>query len=534
MAASRLGRGGGAEEAALLRRGHSRHPVHPRPLDIVCGVVLMMLIQAMAWGEAHRSTDIIVLNVAPQDASVFLTWNPVSHDPARSYELFWRLPASTTWQRIQVQGREHYTLTGLANNTEYEFFIRVPGSTIPRSRIARQTPRVRTSCTATRLFCSPQEAERWMLSMGIDPLSLKCRGKEVKGWDLQVPNCIYSTGDSTTFFLLNRAVDSIFTPPMARALKYIPNLARQAIWPEKNPFSHPASFPMEVERMEPANIGKVQKYLLAYSYRIKYHERFSSRITWFIPENPRNVYAIYHEGHGDSGVWAAPQTIDWLLEQGFIVINIDMPLFGANRADRTESLVNHNDLDEFDEGLESPVSILVLPVKFVVDMIYRDFNARKEYYNDLDHYIKIPNILMIGRSGGGWTSTIYGTIDRRITASVSVAGFVPLSLRLPSNISDYEQQLPHLYDVVTYEDFMKASGSIGALYIYNAKDSCCFRVQSTSPLVGYIKESSIQYGKYIDIWIDEENTEHSISERGYEVLGQFLESVGFWQLAANP
>jgi len=75
---------------------------------------------------------------------------------------------------------------------------------------------------------------------------------------------------------------------------------------------------------------------------------------------------------------------------------------------------------------------------------------------------------------------------------------------------------------------MKTAGSMAALFMYNAHDPCCFSIDVNSDLVKYLNDASIQLGKTIEVWIDEENNEHSISERGYEVLEDFLKSVQFW------
>ncbi len=110
-----------------------------------------------------------------------------------------------------------------------------------------------------------------------------------------------------------------------------------------------------------------------------------------------------------------------------------------------------------------------------------------------------------------------------------MAGVVPMSMRLlpgsPGDLGDYEQNVPHIYDVVTYEDFMKATGSVGSLYIYNLHDPCCFQVSTDSELVKYLEDASTKYGKAIEVWVDEENYQHSISPQGYDVLEEFINTI---------
>jgi hypothetical protein len=216
------------------------------------------------------------------------------------------------------------------------------------------------------------------------------------------------------------------------------------------------------------------------------------------------------------------ETISWLLKRGVAVINMDMPLNGANTLDISDILKHHGDFLRFDDGSQSTIALFLLPVKIVVDMIYTTIN-------NSGHKFKL---LMIGRSGGGWTTALYGTIDPRVHLAVPVAGLIPLSMRLISDsgrdIGDYEKFLPDLYDIVTYEDMMKATGLHGSLFIYNAHDPCCFSVQKASDLERYLNDAATRYEKRIDVWIDEDNLEHSISARGYEVLDDYLESMQFW------
>jgi hypothetical protein len=204
------------------------------------------------------------------------------------------------------------------------------------------------------------------------------------------------------------------------------------------------------------------------------------------------------------------------------VINMDMPLNGLNTLDISDILENHGHFLRFNDGYQSPLALFLLPVKIVVDMIYTTMNSLGQEFQ----------LLMIGRSGGGWTTAVYSTIDPRVHIAVPVIGLIPLSMRLssesPHDIGDYEQFIPDLYDVVTYEDIMKAAGLHGSLFMYNTHDPCCFRIEESSDLVQYLNDAAVRYEKQINIWIDEDNLEHSISERGYEVLDEFLESMQYW------
>jgi hypothetical protein len=474
---------------------------------------------ADALAAAVSCGDALFLNAAPQDGHVFLTWNQCGSSAGYSYDLYWRPVGGTPWNKVVVHERAQYAVTNLVNDLEYEFYVTLAGSKTVRSRITKQTPRVRADCSSPGFFCSQQEADRWLRSIRVDPLTLHCRGKPIETWDLNAPNCYYASDDFSLNFLLLRSADSVFNPPPDRLLGHIRSLAVKAIWPNTNPFDNPENFSAEVQVVDPPIIGAVTAFAEAKSYTIKYDLQLSSRITWFTPPQLTIGYAIYHEGHGGSGVDIGSETINWLLERGWVVINIDMPLIGANAVDISSDLQVHNDLMKLDTGDNSPVGLFLLPVKHVVDMIV---GAAHNSENK-------TKLIMIGRSGGGWTTTLYGAIDQRIDVAIPVAGVIPMSLRLlpgsPGDLGDYEQSAPHVYDVVTYEDLMKATGSLGSLYMYNFHDPCCYEVSPDSEFVKYLESASEKYAKVVEVWVDEENYQHSISPQGYVILEQFINMI---------
>ena len=89
---------------------------------------------------------------------------------------------------------------------------------------------------------------------------------------------------------------------------------------------------------------------------------------------------------------------------------------------------------------------------------------------------------MIGISGGGWTTVLYPAIDQRISHAVSVAGSIPLELRiLDRDKGDYEQWLPELYRIANYYDLyvLASFGTDRKLSQYfNSDDSCCFAARN--------------------------------------------------------
>jgi len=132
-------------------------------------------------------------------------------------------------------------------------------------------------------------------------------------------------------------------------------------------------------------------------------------------------------------------------------------------------------------------------------------------------------IMLIGRSGGGFTAYLAGALDHRVDFVASIAGGTPLSIRLAApweayELGDYEQYAPHLYDVVTHENLMVAAGTRGSFFAYNARDTCCFQIGGADPLVGYLRHAGIVQGKQISVFSDPTFVGHALSPAGYDAF----------------
>lgn len=111
-------------------------------------------------------------------------------------------------------------------------------------------------------------------------------------------------------------------------------------------------------------------------------------------------------------------------------------------------------------------------------------------------------IYMIGLSGGGWTTTVVTSLCPRIVKGYSVAGDLPLDLRVPpGDTGDWEQQNPPL-DYRTM--YAMAAGRL--LHIFNAYDYCCFRYTGTEDELG---------GPFV---VDYTHSDHKISQWALKVI----------------
>lgn len=471
-------------------------------------------------------SDTLVVTAAPQDRAVFLTWSPVA---AASYVVRWRVKRASEWKAIAVGQSARRALSGLHNGVPYEFRIeaRLAGG-IATSAVVTAIPRARPNCASldylagpprVSFFCTQAALDAYLQQRGIDPQSLRCRQRPVAAWMDEAPDCHYVAPNNDQLLLL-RSADAAFTgaggyPPAAVVRQH----ARQAIWGSVSPFDAQGRTTPPMRPLPGPLVGSVTKYASAQSFAITSSPNVSSVVTWFKPERAAaGRFSIYHEGHGGSGVEIGAQTIDWLLDRGWQVIAVDMPLVGANRGVMGPAFSTHDRFESTDDGSVSPIESFLLPVKSVVDAVVRESGTVR------------PEVLLIGRSGGGWTSYVYGAVDSRVDIVVSVAGGLPLSARMdaptgPAELGDYEQTAPHLYDVVGHEHLMLAAGSRGAFYVFNRWDTCCFRAGPNDPFVRYLRTGARALDKPIGVFVDQDNHGHSLGTHAYDALERYLRSV---------
>jgi pimeloyl-ACP methyl ester carboxylesterase len=256
---------------------------------------------------------------------------------------------------------------------------------------------------------------------------------------------------------------------------------------------------------------------------------FTSKICLFSPakSNSLNIPIIYHTGHGFGMLqedlfvnYAIPdevhiKVIDFFLSKGFDVIGIDMPFYGANKhpAFVTENgitmpMYGHNDFF----NLEHPFYYFLAPIKSVIDYLQRE-----KGYNQF---------VMLGLSGGGWTTTVYSAMDPRISLSFPVAGSIPVPLRTAlRDLGDLEQYFPGFYDRFNYSTlyYMAASGQgRRQVQVLNKYDHCCFAFNGKDLWVDSIKKKLTVNGDpgSYDFFFDTIATNHRISAVAADTIYQ--------------
>jgi hypothetical protein len=116
----------------------------------------------------------------------------------------------------------------------------------------------------------------------------------------------------------------------------------------------------------------------------------------------------------------------------------------------------------------------------------------------VNHLLSVgyQRVHMMGKSGGGWTTTVAAATDPRIGLSFPIAGSVPLDLRVGAyarnDLGDYEQKVRQppnetnmwYLDACNYTCQYVLAGLEPNRYsvqILHENDPCCFRGEGRHP-----------------------------------------------------
>ena len=278
------------------------------------------------------------------------------------------------------------------------------------------------------------------------------------------------------------------------------------IWKNTVPYSSSISIDKNIQDDHYQNFNNL-KSIHRLSIDMEYE--INSTAYLFLPEVSNNKLIIYHEGHAGDFI-AGKNTIIFLLDEGYSVLAMSMPLLGMNN----NPII---DLDNFGKikftthkQLRFLESSEFSPIKFFIEPIGVSLNYLDEYF-DFDSYY------MVGISGGGWTTVLFSAIDDRISQSYSVAGTIPIFMRSDSkNIGDYEQIIPELYAITNYlELYILNSYGDDRIHvqIFNNNDPCCFSGNISGIYDDQINQRLIKLDKgNFFLYIDDTHNEHKISE----------------------
>lgn len=229
------------------------------------------------------------------------------------------------------------------------------------------------------------------------------------------------------------------------------------------------------------NLGRVQTLVnnVGGARSVAYH---------LIPAaNKKNYLVVLHHGHAcnfdddKAGThYGMKRTIQALLDRGYSVLAAHMPGMYPGECG----------------GMDAHGS---LSMAAFLEPLARDLNYLESSFPEYD--IGDRGAAMAGLSGGGWMSSIYPAVDRRIKRSFDVSGSMPLSLRGPNSMGDNEQWVHEFYQEINYLDLYVLAAWNGRYHtqVMNAHDDCCFgqsedQFKKPAPSIGY--QSALTGPKY--------------------------------------
>ena len=250
------------------------------------------------------------------------------------------------------------------------------------------------------------------------------------------------------------------------------------------------------------NIDRVDRYTI---------KSYGSTVRpWLIrPRLGNNVLALISLGHTQEGTLEGTSGSSLLVQEalrrGNTVLLVPMP---------DGAVPGHNLL-----GTHS--SVVFSPLVYFLDPAIIALNTY------LAENPKASAVVAMGISGGGWATTLLAALDVRIRSSFSVAGSLPLAVRLKdrSDFGDWEQRLPGLtYDgsaQLEYLDLylMGVSDGRTQVQINNEFDSCCFAGRRHESYARTLAEVNPRWTFYLD----SSHREHTVgNSRRSRIIGPAL------------
>jgi hypothetical protein len=237
----------------------------------------------------------------------------------------------------------------------------------------------------------------------------------------------------------------------------------------------------------------------------------------FNPQSGRPL-AIYHQGH-DGSFFIGKETIQSFIDQGYMVLCFSMPLLGDNN----QPTINVSGIGPIEFTEHDRLKFVDHPIQYFMEPVLEGMNFVQDQYEP-------EHVVMIGYSGGGWSTTLYAAIDPRIDLSFPVAGSLPIVLRNQQDWGDFEQTFPDLYQEVNYLDLyiLGSSGRNRAqIQILNQFDSCCFSGTKSLFYETDIAKISTSLGGNFAVYLDDSHKSHLISPAALEIIWNEIKAYDF-------
>ena len=300
------------------------------------------------------------------------------------------------------------------------------------------------------------------------------------------------------------------------------------IWSSALPTTVPAvtmnvGLPSQSLGIDPSNVAQVDRLDANVS-----GWGFHSLSYLMHPTNTANAnrLAIVHQGHANNLEAGVGTTANHLLQQGYTVLTMMMPLFGWN-TDTTAVIPGQGGVSY---SSHDQMILNTLPAnggngfRLFLEPVVQGINYAQAANPNLQ------DVSMIGLSGGGWTTSMMAAIDPRISLSIPVAGSAPLYVRnddvTQSSYGDTEQTYSPLFNeniqpdgtgggVATWLEIY-ALGGYGPgrrqIMVTNEFDNCCFpgTYPNSYKTIVADKVTSLGAGQW-EHYLDSTHSSHQIS-----------------------
>eukprot|EP01104_Vermistella_antarctica_P006659 TRINITY_DN17368_c0_g1_i1.p1 TRINITY_DN17368_c0_g1~~TRINITY_DN17368_c0_g1_i1.p1 ORF type:complete len:476 (-),score=31.85 TRINITY_DN17368_c0_g1_i1:258-1547(-) len=192
--------------------------------------------------------------------------------------------------------------------------------------------------------------------------------------------------------------------------------------------------------------------------------------SWSFPSPPQyqqrlgDTLVIFHHGHSQPcdqcpTPWLDSSS-DYLNQLGFDSMVIQMPLHMCNYINGTNC--DHQWFEQFREQGVSTMRFFLEPVVLTINYAMEVLGYKR--------------VVMMGLSGGGWTTTMMAAIDPRIGLSIPIAGSIPCDFNHTS--WDYEQYCTndwcHTCNYTCLYVLAALEPNRTSVQVLHEQDPCCF------------------------------------------------------------
>ncbi|WP_157974079.1 hypothetical protein [Desertihabitans aurantiacus] len=242
-------------------------------------------------------------------------------------------------------------------------------------------------------------------------------------------------------------------------------------------------------------------------------------------------FACFLAGHGNGRQpkYHQPQlqVMQTLLDRGYVVAGVDMPLQGWNApfleapdGSRVEAR-SHEVFDGYETAGFSAATFFIEPVVALL--------------NQAADEAPLSSVVTVGFSGGAWTTVLHAAVDPRVTLSVQVAGTWPFYLRphpaSHPNFGDWEQRresMPELYAIAGYLD-LYVLGAVGPgrrqLQVINRFDPSCFQGVGHRSYAQPVRDRAAALGGDWEVVDDPTHGLHQVSPYTVSLLAHELDQL---------